>query len=75
MATKLTAQQKRDRDVMSLLNSTIIHVEAAHKVELDRVWIDRHTEGYEAGWRAGHKWSLDFFNKLSLWERITWRSR
>jgi hypothetical protein len=72
---KLTAQQKRDRDFMALLERALANQAAEHKIELDRVWIDRHTEGYETGWRAGHKWSADFFNNLSLWERITWRSR
>lgn len=74
MATKLTAQQKRDREFMELLNLEL----EAQKIQLGimhaRDKADTHVKSHMDGWHNGYARAINEFTQLSWWERLTWKA-
>lgn len=63
---KLTAQQKRDREFMTLLQAQLDKQRHAHQLELAKFG----NENYSLGLDQGEKQAAYEFSKLSLWARI-----
>jgi hypothetical protein len=63
-APKLTAQQKRDRDMAALM------------ADIDKAWEQRvaqaSTSNYGLGLAEGEYTAKYVFSRMSLWERITY---
>lgn len=74
MATKtstprLTAQQKRDREFMQLLDDSLAKQARVHEMELAKFGNENFSLGYEQGeQRAAYE-----FSRLSVWQRIWFR--
>lgn len=69
MATKLTAQQKRDREFMQLMTDRVNELEQRHQAEL----ANHGNQNYSLGLEQGEIQARYNFSKLSLWQRIWFR--
>ena len=71
---KLTAQQKRDREFMAMLDLEL----QAQKIELGvlhaRDKADTSIKAHMDGWHNGYARAVTEFAQLTLWQRITWKA-
>lgn len=71
---KLTAQQKRDRDFMAMLDLEL----QAQKIELGiahaRDKADTSIKSHMDGWHNGYTSARNEFADLTLWQRVTWKA-
>lgn len=70
---KLTAQQKRDRDFMAMLDLEL----QAQKIQLTQIHArekgDAVSKAHLDGWHNGYSRAITEFAGLSLWQRMTWK--
>jgi hypothetical protein len=71
---KLTAQQKRDREFMELLDLEL----QAQKVQLGMMHAEDKAntaiKSHMDGWHNGYARAVTEFAQLTLWQRITWKA-
>lgn len=73
MATvKLTAQQKRDREFMQLLDSKLQEQHGQFNAEVEIRVAKAWSNAYEVGKRDGRTDTLHEFGKLNWWQRLWW---
>jgi hypothetical protein len=68
---KLTAQQKRDREFMALLDSKLAEQEIALKIQAEREKYDSYMKGFTVGWTK----SQESFEQLPLLKRVNFTSK
>jgi len=70
--TKLTAQQKRDREFMQLLDDKLAEQRGQFDAEVEIRVAKAWSNGYDIGKRDGRTDTLHEFGKLNWWQRLTW---
>lgn len=68
--TKLTAQQKRDRDFMALLDSKLEEQKIELLVQSEREKYDSYMKGFYLGWSK----SAEHVEKLPLLKRVSFKA-
>lgn len=73
--TRLTAQQKRDRELLTELmveqiKSVRIEMGIEHAKEIERVV----TKAELSGWHKGRLAAVNHFSLLTWWERLMWKA-
>ena len=67
---KLTAQQKRDRDFMALLDSKLEEQKIELLVQAEREKYDSYMKGFYSGWSK----SAEHVEKLPLLKRVSFKA-
>lgn len=66
---RLTAQQKRDRDFMKLLDESLR--KQAHELGLE--YAGRENDVYALGMKHGEEHAAYEFSRLTRWQRLWWK--
>lgn len=71
---RLTAQEKRDREFMALLDNALLDQKVELGVLHAREKSAARNEGFERGWGQGYKRAVEEFAQLSWLDRLFWRA-
>lgn len=71
---RLTAQEKRDREFMALLDNALLDQKAELVVLHAREKSAARNESFERGWGQGYQRAVKEFAQLSWLDRLLWRA-
>ena len=72
---KETAQQKRDREFLALLEGQLAEQKAALVAEHTELLNAELVKAKTEGWHRGHRFAIKQFDELSFWDRLTWKGQ